>query len=149
MQLFKKIFKGLTVDKLKVTNLDNTKLFKLLNDYSNDYKYDNYKKVVEELTDGNAYLLLPSETSYGGKYKNWTPVDKGQTIDLGIYFVDGLKAIAAFTSEEALFTWKKGVTKYISLPSKAIIQICETNGIDRIVVDSNLPTMIVLQRNKD
>jgi hypothetical protein len=149
MQFFKKIFKGSTSDKAKVINPDNTKLFKLLNDYSKDNTYDNYKKAVEELTDGNAYLLLPSETSYGDKYKDWTPVDKGQTIDLGIYFVDGLKAVAAFTSEQALFTWKKGVTKYVSLPSKAIIQICETNGIDRIVVDSNLPTMIVLQRNKD
>lgn len=132
-----------------MANPDNTKLFELLNEYSKDNKYDNYKKVVEELTGGNAYLLLPSNKNFDDKYKNWTPVDEGQKIDLGIYLVDGLKAIAAFTSEEALFTWKKKVTKYVSLPSKAIIEICETNSIDRIVVDSNLPTMVVIQRNKN
>ena len=139
----------MTADKTKMANPDNTKLFELLNNYSKDNKYDNYKRVVEELTEGNAYLLLPSDKSYGDKYKSWTPVDKGQTIDLGIYFVDGLKAIAAFSSEEALFTWKKKVTKYVSLPSKAIIEICEANGIDRIVVDNKLPTMVVLQKNND
>ena len=129
-------------------NPDNKKLLELLNDYSKDNKYDNYKKVVEELTEGNAYLLLPSNKNYGDKYKSWAPVEKGHKIDLGIYFVDGLKAIAAFSSEEALFTWKKKVTEYISLPSKAIIEICEANGIDRIVVDNKLPTMVVLQRSK-
>jgi hypothetical protein len=131
-----------------MTKPDNAKLFELLNRYSKDNKYNNYKKVVEELTEGNAYLLLPSTIDYGDKYKSWTPVEEGQKIDLGIYFVDGLKAIAAFSSEEALFTWKKKVTKYVSLPSKAIIEICEANGIDRIVVDSNLPTMVVLQNSK-
>jgi hypothetical protein len=129
-------------------NPDNKKLLELLSAYSKDNKYDNYKKVVQELTAGNAYLLLPSNKDYGDKYKTWTPVEEGHKIDLGIYFVDGLKAIAAFSSEEALFTWKKKVTKYISLPSKAIIEICEANGIDRIVIDSKLPTMVVLQRNK-
>jgi hypothetical protein len=129
-------------------NPDNTKLFKLLNEYGKDNKYDNYKKVVKELTEGNAYLLLPSNKDYGNKYTSWTPVEEAQKIDLGIYIVDGLKAIAAFSSEEALFTWKKKVSKYISLPSKAIIEICEANGIDRIVVDSALPTMVVLQKSK-
>jgi len=127
---------------------DNTKLFELLNEYSKNNKYDNYKKVVEELTEGNSYLLLPSNKDYGGKYKSWTPSVEGQKIDLGIYFVDGLKAIAAFSSEDALFTWKKKVTKYISLPSKTIIEICEANGIDRIVVDNKLPTMVVLQKSR-
>jgi hypothetical protein len=120
----------------------------LLNEYSNDNKYDNYVKVVEEITDGDAYLLLVSDKDYGSAYDTWAPTEKGQKIDLGIYFVDGLKAIADFTSEDALFTWKKKVTKYVSLPAKALIEICKTNGIDRIVVNSSLPTMVVLERQK-
>jgi hypothetical protein len=148
MQFLKKLFNRSTVDKTKRANPDNKKLIELLNEYSKDNKYKIYKKVVEELVEGNAYLLLPSNHDYGDKYKSWTPVEEGHKIDLGIYFVDGLKAIAAFSSEEALFTWKKKVAKYISLPSKAIIEICEANGIDRIVIDSKLPTMIVLQRSK-
>ena len=60
----------------------------------------------------------------------------------GIYFVDGLKAIVAFTSEEALFNWAKRPTKYVSIPSKASIEIYEKNGIDRIVIDSKLSNMI-------
>ena len=125
---------------------DNTSLLKLLKAYSNDNNYDNYKKVVEELTDGTAYLLLPSDKNYNNQFKSWTPAEEGQTIDLGIYFVDGLKAVAVFTSEEALYAWRKQLVKYVSLPAKTIIEICEANDINRIIVDSNLPTMFVFQR---
>lgn len=131
-----------------MTYPENTRLLQLLQEYRNDNKYSNYVKVVEEITDGNAYLLLESDKDYGDKYNTWTPTEKGQKIHFGIYFVNGLKAIAAFSSEDALFTWKKKVTKYISLPAKALIEICKTNGIDRIVVDRSLPTMVVLERQK-
>ena len=123
---------------------DNTKLFELLNEYIKDNKYENYKKVVAELTEGNAYLLLPSK--HNNNIVGWHNVPKGYKIDLGIYIVDDIKVIGAFTSEETLFTWAKKATKWISLSSKVIIQICEENDIYRIVVDSGLPTMVVLQR---
>lgn len=103
---------------------------------------------MEEITDGNAYLLLEADKDYGSKFNTWTPTEKGQKNHFGIYFVSGLKAIAAFTGEDALFTWKKKVTKYISLPAKALIEICKTKGIDRIVDVRSLPAMIVLERQK-
>ena len=122
-------------------------MFQLLDDYIKDNKYDNYKKVVAELTDGNAFLVLPTDHDNDEKFKTWSPVLEGHKIKIGIYFIDGLKATAAFTSEEALFVWKAKTTKYVSLPAKTVIEICEANDIDRIVVDSGLRTMVVLQRN--
>jgi hypothetical protein len=81
--------------------------------------------------------------------EGWRIAPENYKINLGIYEVDGIKAIGAFTSEEALFTWAKKVTKWVSLSSKVIMKICEENNIQRIVIDSSLPTMIVLQRYKD
>lgn len=78
MQFFKRFFKKTNIDKVKMSMPDNSKLFELLNEYIKDNKYDNYKKVVEELTGGNAYLLLASNKDFGNNYKNWTPVREGK-----------------------------------------------------------------------
>ena len=39
--------------------------------------------------------------------QSWTSSPVGLKINIGIWFVDGLKATSAFTSEEALFEWAK------------------------------------------
>jgi hypothetical protein len=126
---------------------DNTKLFQLLEEYIKDNKYENYVKVASELSNGNAYLVLPSAHDNNEKLHAWHPAPEGQKIKLGIYYVDGLKATAAFTSKDALYTWAKKPTECVSLSSKTVIEICEANDIDRIVVDSGLRTMVILQRN--
>jgi len=149
MKFFDKIFKRSNIIKAEKTNPDNTRLLQLLENYVNDNKHGNYKKVVAELTEGNAFLVVPSEHDGDEKFHTWTPSSEGYTINIGIYFVDGLKATAAFTSKEALFAWKKEETKCVSLPSKAFLKICEESEIDRIVIDNKLRTMVVLQRNNE
>ena len=147
MKFFKYIFKRSNIDKITEGNPKNTKLFHLLEEYINDNKYDNYKKVVAELTDGNALLVLPSKHDNDERFNTWDPVPEGHKIQLGIYIVDGLKATAAFTSKEALFLWAKKPSMCVSIASKTFMKICEANDINRIVVDSGLRTMIVLQRD--
>lgn len=134
------------MDDTRKTTYDNTRLFQLLEEYIKDNKYENYVKAATELTEGNAYLVLPTEHDDDERLKTWAPVPKEYKISLGIYFIDGLKATAAFTSKDALFEWAKKPTTCISLSSKTVIEICEANEIDRIVIDSKLRTMIVLQR---
>ena len=126
---------------------DNTRLLELIEQYIADNEYESYKKVVFELEDGNAYLLLPSENDWGEKYPTWTPSPPGLKMKLGIWFIDGLKATAAFTSEVALFEWAKKSVKYVSFRSQAVLKLCEDNGIDRVVIDDKLRTMIILQNN--
>jgi hypothetical protein len=147
MKYFRKTGKVSNVDAAKIAHPENTKLFQLIEDYIKDNAYDNYKKVVTELTEGNALLVLPAERDDDTMPDTGVSSRKDSKIIIGIYFVDGLKATAAFTSKEALFYWAKRATKCISLPSKTVIEICEANDIDRIVIDSKLRTMIVLQRN--
>jgi SseB protein N-terminal domain len=145
MGFFKKLFKP----SHKKENLkpDNTKLLTLIEQYISDNEYESYKKVVFELEDGNSYLLIPSENSLGDEFSSWTPSPSGLKIKIGIWFKDGLKATAAFTSEQTLFEWAKKPTKYVSFRSQMVLELCKANDIERIVIDSRQRSMIVLQKN--
>ena len=122
-------------------------MLELIEQYIADKEYESYKKVVLELGSGNAYLLLPSDNEWGGKFQVWTSSPPGLKMKLGTSFIDGLKATVAFTSEHALFEWAKKPVKYVAMRSPAVLDLCEANGIDRVVVDDKLRTMIILQNN--
>lgn len=148
IRFIKKIF-NLLPETSRKGNPDNTRLFSLIEQYIEDNEYESYKQVVYELEGGNSFLLLPADPNLDIQSEGWTISPPGLKIKLGIYLVDGLKAIAAFTSEEALYAWAKKPTKYVSFRSTVVIEMCEKNGVDRIVIDSKLRTMIVIQKNKD
>ena len=82
-------------------------MFALIDQYISDNEYESYKKLVLELERGNSYLLLPSEHKLENEFLSWTSSPVGLKINIGIWFVDGLKATSAFTREEALFEWAK------------------------------------------
>ena len=65
-----------------------------------------------------------------------------------VYNLDGLKVLGAFTDENALLSWAKKPTQYTSLSSKDVLKLCEEQLIERIVINSDLPTMFVLERNR-
>lgn len=144
MNILKKLFQSSY--KKKEPEPDNKKLFKLIEQYISDNEYESYKKVVFELENGNSYLLIPSDHSLGEEFSSWTPSPGGLKIMMGIWFRDGLKETVAFTSEEALFVWNKAKTRYVSITSQAFLKWCETNGFERIIIDSGQRTMIVLQK---
>ena len=97
-------------------NPDNARLFSLIEQYIQDNKYESYKQVVYELEGGNSFLFLPAEHNSDLTFEDWTPSPPALKLNIGIYFAEGLKAIAAFTSEEALFIWAKKPVKYICMP---------------------------------
>lgn len=97
---------------------------------------------------GNSFLLLPSQNDNEGS-ANWTIVDKDTTLKLtSIYNLDGLKVLGAFIDEDALLSWAKKPMQYTALPSKNVLKLCEEQLIERIVINSDLPTMFVLERNR-
>jgi len=145
MGLFDKLFGN----KSKPTNPDNSRLFKLLEVYQKQNgKGDSYKNVVLELMNGNSFLLLPSENENEGS-GTWTTAQKDTTLRLAcVYNLDGLKVLGAFTDETSLLSWAKKPTQYTALSSKDVLKLCEEQLIERIVVNSDLPTMFVLERNR-
>jgi hypothetical protein len=145
MGLFDKWFGN----KLKPTNPDNSRLFKLLEVYQKQNgEGDSYKNVVLELMNGSSFLLLPSQNDNDSS-ETWTTAEKDTTLKLTcVYNVDGLKVLGAFTDENSLVTWAKKPTQYTALSSKDVLKLCEEQLIERIVLNSDLPTMFVLERNR-
>jgi hypothetical protein len=142
MGLFDKLFGN----KQKQTNPDNSRLLQLLEVYQKKQGKDNsYKNVVLELMNGNSYLLLPSQNDNEGT-ATWVAAQKGTTLKLTcIYNLDGLKVLGAFTDEPSLLNWAKKQIQYTALASKDVLKLCENQAIERIVINSNSPTMFVLE----
>jgi hypothetical protein len=144
MGLFDKLF-----GTKKTTQPDNGKLFKLLEIYEQQNGTgDSYKNVVLELMHGNSYLLLPSQHDNEGS-GTWKTLDSNSTLKLTcVHNLDGLKVLAAFTDEASLMAWSKEAIQYTALASKDVLKLCEEQLIERIVINSDLPNMFVLERNR-
>lgn len=109
-------------------------------------KGETYKDVLMELITGESLLFLPSVNDGS---ENQEVDNQGATKTLkiaSIFIVDGIKVLGAFSDEAALFTWAKQPVPYKMLESKDVLQICEENGIKRVVINSNQPTMFVLEQ---
>lgn len=146
------IFEKLFGTKKKVTenngSPDNTKLIGLLEKYGKNQSQENYQKAFNEIMEGNTMLFLPSVND-GEPKDNWTTLQKDSTLKLtSVFDQDGLKVLGAFTSPEKLVEWTKKETEYTAMQSKDVIDFCQTHGIDRIVIDTDMPTMFVLERNR-
>ena len=145
MGIFDKIF-GKKKEEFEKPN--NDKLFNLLNKYKDDTSYDNYSKVVNELMEGNSFLILPSVNDKQPK-KEWDTLKKDSTLKLtSVFDLDGLKVLGAFSDEKALLKWSKKETEFTAMKGQDVLEFCQTNRIDRIVINSEQPTMFVLERNQ-
>ncbi|MEO5776301.1 MAG: SseB family protein [Flavobacterium sp.] len=146
MKLFDKLFGN----KSKTTNPENSRLLKLLDiNQEQNGKGDSYKNVISELMDGNSFLLLPSDNDNQNS-DTWITLQKDRTLKLTCIFnLDGLKVLGVFTDENALLEWAKKPTQYTGLSSQDVLKLCEENLVDRIVINSDLPTMFVLERNQE
>ncbi|GAB2947841.1 hypothetical protein GCM10027048_11030 [Hymenobacter coalescens] len=128
---------------------DNTRLLQLLAAWAADESVATYRQVVEELAHGNALLLLPSLND-DGDAGSWRTLTEGSTLKLtGVFDVDGLKTLAAFTDEPALRAWAGQPSQYTALRAADALAFCQDHGIGRIVINSNAPTMFVLERSRE
>lgn len=98
---------------------------------------DNYVKVRNELMEGNSFLMLPSgknEAISEGWYSN----SEVSHIQLGsLNTKDGIKVLGAFTDSDSVLRWSKAKQVLCtSLRSQTVLEICERNGIKRVVINS-------------
>src|ERR1700691_792405 len=113
---------------------DNSRLIALLNAWSKDMSKSNYASVRTELMEGNSFLMLPSE-------RNESPAEERKELSqpskirlASLYTVEGVKTLGAFTDAESVLRWSKGKQVFCnSLLSRVVFEICETNGIKRII----------------
>jgi len=146
MGIFDKLF---GTKKTVSENPDNSKLIRLLEKYGKNKSQENYQKAFNEIMEGHAILVLPSVND-GESKDNWTTLKKDSTLKLtSVFDQDGLKVLGAFTSPEKLVEWTKEETEYTAMKSRDVIDFCQAHGIDRIVIDTDMPTMFVLERNRE
>jgi hypothetical protein len=152
MNFLKKIFgrqKGVPQEKMN-KNPDNTRLIFLLNVFSEHGSNENYEQVVQEIQHGNSFFLLPSLNDGKDNSGDWGIIEPGQTLNLtSIYDLDGMKAIAVFTDEKALFNWAQKPTQYVAIPTTVLPDLCVQMGIVKIVINNDQKNMFVLLRNVD
>lgn len=130
-------------------NPDNTTLTFLLDTYGLHPSDENYKAVIEEITDGNSFLLLPS-LNENGDTNGWQTAQVGTTLNLSSVFnLDGLRVLGAFSDETALVKWTNSPTQYTAIKTQDLIDFCKLNNVDRIVINSDQKNMFVLERNRE
>jgi hypothetical protein len=153
MGIFKKIFGSKSnpepLKSHQLGNPDNTRLIFLLNNYIKNRGNENYKLVVDELLNGNSFLMLPSINDETAS-KEWTVSKENTSLKLTTIFnLDGLKVLGAFTDSEAVYTWAKKSTPYTSVKSQAVLEMCKEMDISRIVINSDSPNMFVIERERN
>jgi SseB protein C-terminal domain/SseB protein N-terminal domain len=152
MNFLKKLFGGSDNPKTENNenkNPDNTRLTYLLDIYGQHPSNDNYKTVLEEITNGNSFLLLPS-VNENADSNGWQTAQVGTTLNLSsIFNLDGLRVLGAFSDESALVKWTKKATQYTAIKAQDLIDFCKQNNVDRIVINSDQKNMFVLERNRE
>ncbi len=127
----------------------NDKLSELLEGYALDPSKENYTEVINEIMNGNSFLIVPSVNDNPGKGE-WSTLEKESTLQLtSVFNLDGLKVLGAFSNEQSLLEWTKGKSEYTAMYGKDVLDFCQVNGIDRIIIDSDQPTMFVMERNRE
>jgi hypothetical protein len=116
---------------------DNMKLIALLNAWAKDMSKDNYVRVRKELMEGDSFLMLPSGKSENPS-EGWREIPQATKIQLAsVYTVKGVKTLGAFTDAESVLRWSKGKRFFCSsLRAQVVFEICEKNGIKRIIINS-------------
>ncbi|MBO9684458.1 MAG: SseB family protein [Flavisolibacter sp.] len=150
MSLFKKWFGSSSKSKAitEQKDPDNTRLLFLIDTWVYNPTNENYRDVLNEIENGNSFLLLPTKNS-GSETIGWSSLEKESKLNLtSVYNLDGLKVLAAFTDENALLEWSKKPTQYTALHSQDVIEICKSSGIDRVVINNLQKNMFVLERNR-
>lgn len=127
---------------------NNNRLLLLLSVYeSQQGSQESYMGVLSELLNGNSYLLLPTVNK--DKTEGWKNIEKDDSLQItSVFDMEGLKVLGAFTDEMALLKWADRETQYTAIPSKDVLDMCENNGIGRIVINSGQSNMFVLERNR-
>lgn len=144
MNLFKKLFGK------KETEFtpDNTQLWQLLQQYNANRSQEHFIAVYTALQSDHSYLIVPTFNDDNTPKDEWYTAKKGDVLQFTtVYDIEGLKVFGVFSSPEALATWAKKEMTYTLMSSKVVLEIAEQQQFGRIVIDSDLDTMYVLERD--
>ncbi len=129
-------------------SLDNKELISLLLDFNQSQSGEMYTKIVASLQADNHILLLPSINDTDST-NDWRELHGGSELKLNCIFnVNGIKVLAAFTSESAMNSWAKSSISYTAIKSSDVMKMSLQWDVDRIVIDSDQASMFVLQKSQ-
>ncbi len=127
------------------TQPDNTNLCAYLEAWKTDKTPDNYMKILNELVTGNCLLMLPSINEEDPN-SDWHEEKKADSLQLtSVFEIDGLKILGAFSNEQDMLNWAKKSTPYTALKAKDVLDFCEKNNLDKIIIDNHF----VIERNTE
>ena len=126
---------------------DNTKPISLLDSWGKDPSGKNFERVMEELINGNSFLMLPSINKDSTKRK-WVALGNEKLLLTCLFEVDGVKVLGAFTDESALSKWAKEPCGYTAMKTKDIFKLCEANNIYKIVINSDSSNIFLVHRSR-
>ena len=148
MGIFDKFFKNKEKMESSPDPRDNNLLETILVNYNQSNNNEQYAKIASQLVNGDFNLFLPSVND-GKNENNWKTIREGSNLKLkSVFNLDGLKVLGAFSSENNLQKWINEESEYTVMSSKEVLNFCQANGIDRIVIDSKQPSMFVLERSR-
>lgn len=127
---------------------DNTNLCQLLATWGQQQSAQIYKAVIDEILKGNGYLLLPS-LNKEKRSTDWETTIEETTLNLTCIFdINGRKVLGAFSDEPSLVKWAKQPTDYTAMATRDLLEFCQLNSIDRVVINSGEENMFVLERGQ-
>lgn len=148
MGIFDKFFKNKEKSESTPDPRDNNSLETILINYNQSNNNEQYGKIASQLMNGDFNLFLPSIND-GKSENNWKAIREGSNLKLkSVFNLDGLIVLGAFSNEKNLLNWINEESEYTVMNSKDVLNFCQTNGIDRIVIDSKQPSMFVLERSR-
>ncbi|MDQ3017737.1 MAG: SseB family protein [Bacteroidota bacterium] len=128
--------------------MDSSKLIELLTLFGQNRNQETYTNVINALNGGGHLLFLPtaSDRTASG---SWKTLEGGSKLKLtSVFNLNGKVVLAAFSSELTLFSWAQDNLHFTAMDSKDALILCQSNGIDKIVIDSDQATMFVLELNR-
>ena len=126
----------------------NSHLIKLLKDFNTDPVESLYWEILEILQNGSSFLLLPS-VNETDEPQDLTKETSSKTLNLASVFdMDGGKVLCAFSNLDAMNEWTKNNSNYTKMRSKDVLNFCQVNHIDKIIIDTEQDTMFMLERER-
>ncbi|MCJ8210445.1 SseB family protein [Mucilaginibacter sp. RS28] len=148
MNLLKKLTNASSMQAPPSTEPDNSHLCRLLNIWSVQQSEQAYKDVLDEILKGNGFLLLPSINEEKTS-TNWQTTAEETTLKLtSVFEINGRKVLGAFSDEPAMVKWAKNPTDYTAMPTRELLEFCQVNEIDRVVINSGEENMFLIERSR-
>jgi hypothetical protein len=123
---------------------DNARLIFLLNIYSEHNSDKNSRLILDELKNGNNFLIVPIIDEH-----NKAIGEQANILTLASSFdLDGLKVLGAFTDEASLMRWANAPTPYYATKSGLLLDFARDNKVNKVVINMGSPNCYIVEKQK-